>query len=274
MQQRVALVSGCSSGIGLALAHRLVAEGWHVHAGVRRREDAARLPRGAVPVILDVTRAEQIAEAVGALESAGEPLGMLVNNAGVNAPGPWETVPEEMLRRVFEVNFFGAVALTRAVLPLMRRQASGRIVMISSLSGLVGLPGDGIYAASKFALEAFAESLSFEVARWNIKVDVISPGGYATELGRKALQAPAGAAGPYAPLIRHIAGKGGRGDPDAAAAAIVEALRSPTGDLRHPIDETARRVFAILGYDDQQRRRDLIRNASGLAWWSDGQPHG
>ncbi|MBS0417893.1 MAG: SDR family oxidoreductase [Proteobacteria bacterium] len=276
--QRSILVSGCSSGLGLALVERLAHQNVRVYAGLRNLGDATRLPANVRPLQLDVTRTEQIQSALQTIESECGHLDVLINNAGINAVGPWETVPPEIVRNVFDVNFFGAVELTRAFLPMMRRGQRGQIVMVSSLSGLVGLPADGVYAASKFALEAFAESLSYEVRRWNIKVSIFNPGGYATNLMRKAWR-PANADGPYEGLIQGALTRteGGSGDSRKAAADIVTALDTPQGPLRYPLDDTARMVFDVLKLEPQSDRETLIRNASGLAWWIDGQatdPHG
>ncbi len=271
--QRTVLISGCSSGLGLALARRLSAAGWRVHAGIRKEADAAQLPPSVLPVILDVTRSEQVTAAIEDVESRSGRLDALINNAGVNAIGPWEAIPVEIVRSVMEVNFFGALSLTRAALPLMRRQNDGTIVMVSSLSALVGLPGDGVYAASKFALEAFAESLAYEVQRWNIRIAIANPGGYATQLAHKAWRPKTAESGAYAPLVEHMLSKsGGGGDPDDGAAAVAALLEQPSGDLRYPLDATARMVFGALGFDKQPERRSLVRNASGLAWWSDAEP--
>lgn len=271
-ESRTVLISGCSSGLGLALARRLSATGWRVHAGIRKTEDEKRLPQSALPLILDVTRPEQVAAALSKIEAGGR-LDALINNAGVNAIGPWEIVPDHVVRSVMEVNFFGAVSLTRAALPLMRRQRGGTIVMVSSLSALVGLPGDGVYAASKFALEGFAESLSYEVRRWKIRVALANPGGYATELARKAWRPDAANTGDYRPLIEHLLSKsgGGGGDPEDAAGAIVALLERGDEDLRYPLDDTARKVFGVLGTDKQAERRSLVHAASGLKWWGDGE---
>ncbi len=271
-EPRTVLISGCSSGLGLALARRLQSSGWNVYAGIRNPQDASQLPAGATPVTLDVTNDEQVASAVSRIQNETGRLDALINNAGVNAIGPWEVVPLETVRAVMEVNFFGALRLTRAALPLMRRRAAGTVVMVSSLSSLIGLPGDGVYAASKFALEGFAESLSHEVKRWNIRVVIANPGGYATELARKAWRPQRSQAGDYAPLVDELLSAGaGEGNPDDAAGQIVALLERQQTDLRNPLDATARMVFSVLGFDRQAERHSLARNASGLAWWSDGE---
>ncbi len=270
----VVCISGCSSGLGLALAEQLACRGALVYAGLRNPKDAARLPPSVRPLALDVTCGEQIAAAMKTIEEQSGRLDMLINNAGINASGPWELTPADIIRRVFDVNLFGAIELTRAALPLMRRQGSGRIIMVSSLSGLVGLPADGVYAASKSALEAFAESLSYEVRRWNIRVNIVNPGAYATELMRRTWHPDRERAGPYGPLVAQLRERksGGGGDSREAAAAILAAVEAAHAPLRIPLDDTGRRVFRTLRIDPQAHRDNLIRSASGLAWWIDGVP--
>ena len=268
---RIACVSGCSSGLGRALVAQLAARGDLVYGGVRDPADGPRLPDGVRPLPVDVTRPDQVAAAIETIERNSGRLDLLISNAGAYAAGPWEVVPDDVLRRLFDVNFFGAVQLARAVLPLMRRQGGGRIVVVSSLSGLVGLPADGPYAASKFALEAFAESLSYEVRRWNIRVTIVNPGGYATQLMRRAWRPTTGVTGPYAPLLARLPAQAGSGSPEQAAAAIIAVADASDGPLRHSLDATGRGVFRVLGIDAQAEREALVRGASGFAWWIDGQ---
>ncbi len=264
----VICISGCSSGIGHALAERLAARGATVYAAMRDAS-AAPPPRGARPLQLDVTRAEEISAAIATIERECGALDVLINNAGINAIGPWEIVPAEVMRRTFDVNFFGAVELTRAVLPLMRRRRRGTIVMISSLSAQVPLPASGVYAASKFALDAFAESLSYEVRRWNIRVAIMSPGGYATELDAKAWRPAATSSGAYAPLLDSLRkGAGaGAGTAEDAADRIIAAMDDDSGRLRYPLDDTGHWVFSTLSEGTESARDAVIRTASGLAWW-------
>ena len=162
---KAVLVTGASSGIGRAVAGELVRRGFTVFGTIRRRDDAPALAAlGATPVTLDVTDAATIAAARAQLERAlaGQPLVGLVNNAGIPAAGPLELLPLDELRRVFEVNVVGVVAVTQAFLPLLK-VARGRIVNISSLAGRAALPFLGPYAASKFALEAISDSLRREL---------------------------------------------------------------------------------------------------------------
>ena len=269
---RVVCISGCSSGLGLALAEQCVARGDVVYAGLRDLADRSRLPSAARALRLDVTNADDIAAALATVEREFGRLDVLINNAGTCVEGPWELVPSAMLRKVFDINFFGAVELTQAMLPLLRRHSGGSIVMISSLSGIVSLPTDGAYSASKFALEAFAESLSYEVKRWNIRVVVINPGGYSTELLSKAWRPNADAFGVYRELMQHLPSKRGSGKPKDAATAILAAIDDRTGPLHYSLDDVGRYVFRTLGIDDASQREALVRKASGLAWWIDGTP--
>lgn len=266
----VICISGCSSGIGRALAERLAARGASVYAGMRDLKSAPQLV-GVEPLQLDVTRPEQIQAALAAIERRDGRLDMLINNAGINAIGPWEVVPPEVVTRVFAVNFFGAVGLTKAALPLMRRQRGGTVALISSLSAHVALPTGGVYAASKFALDAFAESLSYEVRRWNIRVVSVSPAGYDTGLDAGTWRPAADSCGPYTPLLEAMRAPSGTGAGTAQDAAdrIIAALEDRSGRLRHPLEETGREVFRRLGLESETAREAIIREASGLTSWFD-----
>jgi NAD(P)-dependent dehydrogenase (short-subunit alcohol dehydrogenase family) len=189
---RTVLVTGASTGIGEACARRLDAMGWRVFAGVRREADAEALRRGAsprlTPVRLDVTEEAQVraaAEAVAAAAGGDAGLDGLVNNAGIVIAGPLECLPLSEVRAQLEVNVVGAVAVTQACLPLLRR-ARGRIVNIGSISGRSAAPFIGAYSASKFALEALTDSLRVELAPWGIEVAIVEPGAIATPIWVKS----------------------------------------------------------------------------------------
>jgi NAD(P)-dependent dehydrogenase (short-subunit alcohol dehydrogenase family) len=267
---KVVCISGASSGLGLALATAFAARGDSVYGGIRNPVDSAALPPGVAPVRLDVTRAGDVAQAIATIESVRGRLDVLVSNAGTFAVGPWELMPEDVTRQLLEVNFLGAVQFVKAALPLMRRQGGGRIVIVSSLSGLVARPADGAYAASKFALEAFAESLAYEVRRFGIHVTIVNPGGYATALTRNAWRPAPAPEDAYAPLMAHLPPQAGTGSVEQAARTIVALADDPDAPLRVPIDDTGRRVFAALGLDDPTARDRLVQAASGLGWWVDG----
>jgi NAD(P)-dependent dehydrogenase (short-subunit alcohol dehydrogenase family) len=184
------VITGSSTGIGRACALRLDSLGFRVFAGVRRAEDGDALRAAAssrlVPIHLDVTdqtsigaAGESVAQQIGDSRLAG-----VVNNAGIGVGGPMEFVSIEDLRRQVEVNVFGAVAVTQAFLPLIRR-ARGRIVNIGSIGGRLASPFIGPYSASKFALEAVTDAFRFELRPWGIDVAIIEPGSIATAIWEK-----------------------------------------------------------------------------------------
>jgi NAD(P)-dependent dehydrogenase (short-subunit alcohol dehydrogenase family) len=184
------LVTGASTGIGEACALHLDQHGHRVYAGVRKEADgdrlAARSSDRLEPVSLDVTdesQVEAVAKRLGSdLGNAG--LAGVVNNAGIAVGGPLEFLPLDEWRRQFEVNVVGQVAVTKAVLPLIRR-ARGRIVFVGSLSGRVATPLMGPYAASKFAVEAIGETLRHELRQFGVKTIVVEPGAIATAIWDK-----------------------------------------------------------------------------------------
>jgi NAD(P)-dependent dehydrogenase (short-subunit alcohol dehydrogenase family) len=182
------LVTGASTGIGEAVARDLAAKGHPVFAGVRTADDAERL-RGPdlTPVTLDVTDADQVRAVAGQVEAevGGEGLLGLVNNAGIARGGPLEFLPVDEWRDQLEVNVVGQVAVTKALLPLIRT-GNGRIVFIGSIGGRVGSPLMGPYNASKFAIEGLAEALRLELAPWGTRVAVVEPGAVRTDIWSKA----------------------------------------------------------------------------------------
>jgi NAD(P)-dependent dehydrogenase (short-subunit alcohol dehydrogenase family) len=185
-----ALVTGASTGIGRATALRLDAAGWQVFAGVRRDADADSLRAAGsarlMPLILDVTDAaaiEAAARRIGA-EADGR-LDGLVNNAGIGVPGPLETVPMDDIRRQVEVNMFGHIAVTKAMLPLLR-QAPGRIVFISSIGGLIAFPMNGPYHVAKFGIEAAGDVFRQELRQWGISVSIVEPGSIETPIWERS----------------------------------------------------------------------------------------
>ena len=184
------LVTGASTGIGRATALHLAEKGYRVFAGIRKQKDADSLTEAAsgnlTPITLDVSKAGHIEAAEKKVRRAVGKEGLygLVNNAGIGDGGPIEFVPIEDFKRVIDVNLTGQVAMTQAFLPLIRR-ATGRIVFITSIGGKIATPFMSPYHASKFGLEAVADSLRREVKPWGIEVIVIEPGNIATEIWRK-----------------------------------------------------------------------------------------
>ena len=185
------LITGSSTGIGEGCAVELDKRGFRVFAGVRREADGERLvaqtsPR-LVPIMLDVTDAEAIARAAAVVAEATGPLGLagLVNNAGITVAFPLEFLLLDELRRQFEVNVIGHLAVIQAMLPMLRT-ARGRIVNVSSISGRVAAPYVGPYAASKHALEAISDSLRVELRHFGVKVSLVEPGDVDTPIWKKS----------------------------------------------------------------------------------------
>jgi NAD(P)-dependent dehydrogenase (short-subunit alcohol dehydrogenase family) len=186
------VITGASTGIGKATSLRLDNLGFRVFAGVRRTEDGEALQHDASdrlrPVHIDVTEQRSIDEAAEQIAASGYPLTALVNNAGVGTGGPYEFIPIDTLRMQFEVNYFGHVAVTQAFIPALRI-TQGRIVNMGSIAGRMAPPLVGSYSASKFAMEAFTDSLRVELSPWKIGVSIVEPGVIATPIWDKATKA-------------------------------------------------------------------------------------
>jgi len=233
MGDKSVFVTGTSSGIGASVVRELVARGFTVFGSVRSPEDESALRRaGVTPVRMDVTDGKSIAAARAYVEGhlGARPLAGLVNNAGIARVGPLELVPLDEIRRVFEVNVFGVLAVTQAFLPLLKA-SQGRIVNISSISGRDALPFMGPYASSKFALEGMSDSLRRELLPYGVDVIVIEPGSYQSRIWDKvaALDWSTYRASSYGKLLerfRDLALESGRKAPapDAVARAVTRAL--------------------------------------------------
>jgi NAD(P)-dependent dehydrogenase (short-subunit alcohol dehydrogenase family) len=236
------VVTGCSTGIGRAVALRLDRLGWQVFAGVRRKEDAASLSAAAQgplrPIMIDVTDEDQILAAAAEVGQALDERGLrgLVNNAGVVVSGPIECLPLDDLRRQFEVNVLGVVAVTRQFLPMLRR-AGGRVVNIGSVSGRSAMPFLGPYAASKHALEALTDAMRLEFRPFGLKISIIEPSAVDTPIWDKstaqAEQAAQDFSGdcdelyrPAMSAVSELAQASARGavDPAVVADKVVHAL--------------------------------------------------
>ncbi len=191
MVARSVLITGCSSGIGLASARAMKARGWRVFATARKPEDIDRLNgEGFESLYLDYTEPHSIAAAAAhVLEAADGKLGALFNNGAYSQPGAVEDLRPEVLRSQFEVNVFGWHDLTRRIIPAMRKQGGGRIVFCSSVLGLVAAPYRGAYCAAKSAVEGLADALRIELATTGIRVVLIEPGAIATRFREHALEA-------------------------------------------------------------------------------------
>ncbi|MEV2211657.1 SDR family NAD(P)-dependent oxidoreductase [Streptomyces sp. NPDC050997] len=185
--QKLVVITGASTGMGASAARELARQGFHVLAGVRRDHDADAIrSTGIEPVILDITRSEQVAALAARVAEDPRALHALVNNAGVQVNAPVEALPMDQWRRVFEVNLFGHIAVTQALLPALLR-SQGRVINISSVGGKVAMATYGAYAGAKFALEAVSDSLRREVAPLGVQVVVVEPGGVRTEMAARGV---------------------------------------------------------------------------------------
>jgi NAD(P)-dependent dehydrogenase (short-subunit alcohol dehydrogenase family) len=184
------LITGCSSGIGLAAAQILNERGWRVFATARKQEDVDMLPlHGLESLRLDLDDSDSIREAVEeVLARTGGKVDALFNNGAYGQPGAVEDLSRQAMREQFETNLFGCLELTNLVIPAMRRQGHGRIVMNSSLLGLAGFPYRGAYVASKFALEGLTDTLRMELAGTGISVSLIEPGPITSKFRENALK--------------------------------------------------------------------------------------
>jgi NAD(P)-dependent dehydrogenase (short-subunit alcohol dehydrogenase family) len=255
------LITGAGRGIGRAAALRMAAAGWDVHAGVRNStagdELVAAGPSGRItPVTLDVTDAAQLAALPDALPQR---LDAVVNNAGVVVGGPIEAVPVDELRRQFEINVVGPVAVTQAVLPKLRA-SRGRIAFVSSVGGRVATPFTGAYNASKYAIEALADAMRVELRAWGIQVSLIEPGAIETDMWTTALDVADSTEAAMAPEHRdlyapHMVGirktiartQKQTTPADKVAAAIERALTSTRPRARYVVGIDARVQLAVRG---------------------------
>ncbi|MGI5516278.1 oxidoreductase [Streptomyces sp. CA-106131] len=252
MSRKTWLITGASSGLGKALAEHVLAQGGQVVATASSTqattELATRYPETAMAVKLDVTDAEDRAAGVRAAQERFGGIDILVNNAAIDFVGALEEQEESDYRRLFEVNFFGAVALTRAVLPGMRGRRSGIIVNVSSMDGLASLPANGYYSASKFALEGFTEALWQEIEPIGLHAMIIQPGSFRTGIENRtrasgeAIADYAATAGAFRAMMSNLTPEMFPGDPERAAEAIYQAVSG--SELPH---------WVVLGSDAQRR---------------------
>ncbi|MFM0054714.1 oxidoreductase [Paraburkholderia phytofirmans] len=228
------LITGVSSGFGRAFAQAALDAG-HTVVGTVRNEAArdaftALAAERAHAVVLDVTDFDAIAPAVAAIIQTVGPIDVLVNNAGYGHEGTLEESPLDDLRRQFDVNVFGAVAMIKAVLPAMRERRSGHIVNITSMGGFITMPGIAYYCGSKFALEGITDTLAKEVAGFGIKVTAVAPGSFRTDwAGRSMVRAGRSIAdydALFDPIREAREAKSGKqaGDPRKAAQALLEIV--------------------------------------------------
>lgn len=247
------LITGCSTGFGRALAEELLARGETVVATARNPDALAGLD-GALRLQLDVTRPDDIAAAVAA---AGA-IDVLVNNAGYGQIGTVEDTPIEAARAAMETNYFGALAMIRAVLPGMLERGSGRIVNVGSVAGQIGFAGLGYYSAAKFALAGLTESLGAELAGTGVTATLAELGPFATDFTRAMQVVPPSPRYDMAALAEQggNAGWGSGDDPRRGARSLLDALAHPAPPRRLILGKPG---LAVIELHDKRRAEERAR---------------
>jgi NAD(P)-dependent dehydrogenase (short-subunit alcohol dehydrogenase family) len=246
---KTALITGCSSGIGRATAEAFLEAEWTAYATARDESAISDLETaGCETAALDVTDDKQVESVVAqVIEDTGR-IDCLVNNAGYGQFGPIEDLPTERVREQFETNTFGPHRLIRVVLPHMRDRGDGRIINVSSTAGRFATPGRGVYAGSKFALEAMSDALRAEVADYGIDVSVVAPGPVETAFDERAREELDGLerSGAYEVFYDYfedyqtvVEGGVGTVSPAQVADAVLDAAVSPDPPARHPVGPLA-----------------------------------
>lgn len=258
MGEKIALVTGSSSGIGLLTAVELARAGFRVVASMRDLGRRARLDEAATAAGVarqidlrrfDITEFERIGDFVAQLERDYGRLDVLINNAGFAVAGFAEDLLLKELRQQFETNFFGSVAVTKAVLPIMRRQRSGHIILVSSIGGRVSAPVIGAYDASKFALEGWGESLRIETRSLGIRVVLVEPGSFQTDIWERNVRVGSYALNRSSPnhergaRFSEVVKKVRKANPLPVAKLIARIAQAPNPRLRYRVGFDAHLQF-------------------------------
>jgi NAD(P)-dependent dehydrogenase (short-subunit alcohol dehydrogenase family) len=259
MNERIAIVTGASSGFGLLTTLALAREGFKVVATMRNPAKGQKLltqaadqnlERRIIIHELDVTSEASVTTLKPLLESLGR-VDVLVNNAGYAAGGFVEELSADEYRKQFETNVFGVIAVTKTVLPFMRTQRQGKIINVSSISGIVAFPGLSPYVASKHALEGWSESLRLEMKPFGVDVVLIEPGSYKTNIwtsGKQVTSSPEES--PYFTLMRNLekyieSSADQYGDPQEVANKIAEVAIMKAPSLRYPIGKGVKSIIIL-----------------------------
>ena len=260
---KIACITGCSSGFGLALTETLVQD-YIIYATARSPETATELhtlakkhPDRILIRPLDVTKKDTISSVMSEIKSTHNRLDALINNAGYAIGGFFEDLSDTEIRDQFETNFFGLQDVTRQALPLIRQTPQSKIVMLSSIAGCVSTPGLSAYNASKFALEGFSESLYFELQHFDASVILIQPGVYNTQILNKNKQMAANSEhpnSPYTPLTKQLLARFDQmlgkslSSPTDVATYIATTLKQANPKLRHLLGKQAKIRFYMSRY--------------------------
>jgi len=269
--KKTVFITGASSGFGKETVRLFHEKGWNVVATMRSPEKEGELAalEGVLVTRLDVTEEASIAAAVKAAVDAFGGIDVLVNNAGYGALGALEAASEGEIRRQMEVNLFGLIAVTKAVLPQMRRQRSGVIVNISSVGGRITFPFSSLYHATKFAVEGLTEALQYELNPFGIRTKIVEPGGYRTEFAGRSMSA-IGAGGideyrqPWDRLTEKLADWDFSEDIREVADVIFEAATDGTEKLRYPVGHDAVQLLAARGQMDDVVFKKMMVEQMGI----------
>jgi NAD(P)-dependent dehydrogenase (short-subunit alcohol dehydrogenase family) len=247
-EAKVVLITGASSGFGRAIAERLSSTGMIVYGTSRRVTDDGCPYR---MIVMDVADEASIGTAVKSIVDREGRIDVVVNNAGVGVAGSIEDTSIEEAKLQFDTNFFGVVRVVQAVLPYMRERRRGRIINISSIGGLIGLPYQAFYSASKFALESLTESLRLELEPFGVDAVAIEPGDFKTGFTNNRIVAKAAAAGPYAKqfgkTLEVYAGDEINGaDPELVAELVERVISVPAPKVRYLVGMTSQKAAAVL----------------------------
>ncbi len=250
--KKVILITGISTGFGRETA-RLLAEKGHTVYGTVRKE-TEKTP-SVNYLTMDLTDHDSVKRTVSFITEKEGRLDVLINNAGMHTGGPIETLPAEYIKMQMDTNFLGTVLLTREVLPLMREQGGGTIINFSSIGGLMGLPFQAFYSASKFAIEGFSEALRMEVSQFKIKVVIINPGDFHTNnsANRRNFFAPFKEGDPYEEQFRKsiaiIESDEGNGwEPSVLARKLVRIAECSNPSQRYIISTFEQKLAVALKY--------------------------
>jgi len=276
---KVALVTGSSSGIGFETSLRLARAGFNTYASMRNLEKSKNITEIAkkekLPlqvVQLDVNNDGSVKDAIVKILKADQRIDVLINNAGYGLFGSVEDTSIEEIKAQFETNFLGVVRVTQQVLPLMRRQNSGTIVNVSSVGGRIGLPALSAYHSTKFALEGLSESIAFEHEPFGIRVVIIEPGVIRTNIlnssssAKKALDPKS----PYFSLsqklndnFKSMMESELSSPPEEVAKVILQAVTSENPQLRYSVgDDAANLIHASKNMPDKEFRKMIMKNFS------------
>jgi len=266
------LITGCSSGIGRATAHRFAKAGWQVAATMRdvsQAGDLLDLP-GVLVHTLDVTDQPSVKAAIDTMLERFGRIDVVVNNAGFGLFGPFELASDAVTQRQFDTNVFGVFNVTRAALPTLRLQGSGVIVNVASVGGLTTLPFNSLYHAAKYAVVGFTEALNHELAEFGIRAKFVAPGGVATDFAGRSLSTTfTGTDHPYAGSVAKVMAawggrRGGYSGPEQAADAIFTAATDDTRRVRYVSGADAESLLATRARLDDAGYLDLVRQTFGL----------